>query len=425
MCGIWGVVTKKASLTTSEVDKLLPQLLIAGNLRGTDGAGIFSIHKDFRTQITKREQNSFHLLFDKEFIPHQKEIWKDGIAYFGHNRAATKGERNKENAHPFETEHLILMHNGTVTNGLDDYNKNHEVDSACLAHMIEEIGMLETSKRVSMAYALIWYDKRDKTLHFCRNNDRPLFILETENAYFFVSEKEMMTWILTRNNEKVIKSAQIPPLLEFVINLETDTSTTVKLETKSYYPSTNYYGSNNIATNVTPITPSQVGKEIEFTIQEWEKPKPQSDGLFQYHGRTVLGFEIKFATKRDFSQELRSVFYKGVVASVEKIGYKYILILKAKTVKKINPLNTNKLPDKYDDSDVLELGDGTLITAQDYLKNSQGGCGMCGIYLHIEDHQQQGETPCKERILCADCTAEYIIDTQKFKIKYDYKRHVH
>ena len=76
MCGIWGVLSKRGLLTSVETDRILSQLLIAGNLRGTHGAGLFSIHDDFSTKTTKKAGNSFRLLFSKEYEAHEKEIVK-------------------------------------------------------------------------------------------------------------------------------------------------------------------------------------------------------------------------------------------------------------------------------------------------------------------------------------------------------------
>src|SRR3546814_11475199 len=52
------------------------------------------------------------------------------LMLFGHNRAATKGAVNQENAHPFNHGDIVGCHNGTLYNvtNLDDH-KDFKVDS--------------------------------------------------------------------------------------------------------------------------------------------------------------------------------------------------------------------------------------------------------------------------------------------------------
>lgn len=417
MCGIWGAVSKGNSLSATEVDKILPQLLIAGSLRGTDGAGLFSVHKDFSINVTKKEYNSFFLLYEKQFEEHKKKIWNNGIAYFGHNRAATKGKISDKNTHPFETNNIVLVHNGTITSGLGEYISKHEVDSACLAEMIDNLGMVEVSKRVTMAYALVWFDKRDNTLHFCRNNERPLHIVETNSTYFFSSEKEMINWILARNTEKITALHEVPPLKEFVFNLENDTTDTIQLEKPTYS-----YSSYNTQKEEIPA----VGTTIQFKIHSKVTTAGKNE-LNVYTGRSTKDHYIKFSTKNDINFSYPDL-YEATLQSVEKRGTLVDLILKAKTVRRVGtPNNVIVLPnkDEIDDDDILELGDGTLHQGVDFRKKLAFGCGHCSSSLFNHTPESMSEAPDKEKLLCIRCTSEYLMDTTKFKNKYNYKRHVH
>lgn len=432
MCGIWGVVSKTNNLTVTDVDKILPNLLIAGNLRGTDGAGLFSINKDFSTKISKKAGNSFHLLFSKDFEEHKKDIWINGLAYFGHNRAATKGEIKDKNTHPFETKNIILIHNGTVISGLNEYEKTHDVDSAALAHMIENEGMYETSKNVSMAYALIWYDKRDKTLHFCRNNERPLTIIETSSGYYFVSEPAMMRWILERHSEKIVNEVPVKPLIEYVVDLQNQDIRQHELTTKQYTSYNNYgYQSGSY----TPVKPEPkvedlmkfANKLVTFKIDQKVKihDNNKNDAFFAYYGKTSTGIDIKFQTKRDLGEEYNKEVYEGYGLSPEKSGNKLYLLIKAKTVKRPKEPAIVNTDDDEDALTILDLGDGNSMTVADFKSKMKYGCAMCNSKLFENNAQFYTESPDSDGIFCDRCSAEFLSDPKAFKDRYVTKKYAH
>jgi len=423
MCGIWGALTKNRTLTVTEVDKILPQLMIAGNLRGLDGAGLFSIHQDLSTKISKKAQNSFHLYYSKEFEEHRKEIWKTGIGYFGHNRAATKGSSSDKNTHPFETKNIVLLHNGTVTSGLIEHQKNHEVDSAALAHAIEEEGMEEVSKKVHMAYALIWYDKRDKSLHFCRNHERPLHILETASTYFFVSEPLMMQWILERNNEKINRIVTVDTLKEYIINLQTDEMKTNKLNTPTYSYSYNNYTPTKPWSEPEHKIEDQLNKSNLFTITRTTKVEQKKrNPIYIHYGKSTKGFLIKFSSTTEYKPKSTTELYEGLGQSLEKLGNNQYLIIKSKTVK--SWLDPKPQPNNDDDTEILDLGDGNVIMKADFNDIHRWGCGCCRTKLYLNEVYRYALTPDGKELLCEKCTLEMFNDPKAFKEKLLYKRHV-
>lgn len=434
MCGIWGAISKGSNFNNVDTDKILPNLLIAGNLRGTDGAGMFSIHKDFSTKVTKKAGNSFHLFFSKEFTEHQKEIWKDGIAFFGHNRAATRGDIKDKNTHPFETKDIILIHNGTVTSGLQEYEKEHDVDSAALAHMIEERGMLEVSKSVSMAYALIWYDKRDKSINFCRNHERPLSIIETAQTYFFASEPAMLYWILERNSEKIINEVTVNPLFQYKLNLETQELSIEKLKTRVHYNYNNNYNYNSYLPTTTPPKKEETldtlrtlcNKDVTFKITQKLKVMNKSQpASYEYFG-TLLNSDIriKFTSRKELPDDYQKETYKGVALGPEKTGLTLYLLIKAKTVTKANKDAAPELVDD-DGTTILDLGDGNSMSLATFKKKTTHGCLMCYTKLHENQAQYYTESPDGEGLLCDRCSAEFLTDIKSFKERYLAKKYAH
>lgn len=421
MCGIWGALTKGSSFSSTEVDKILPQLLMAGNLRGIDGAGMFSIHKDLTTKVSRKSGNSFHLYFDKQFEEHKKSIWANGIGYFGHNRAATKGEIKDKNTHPFETDHLVLIHNGTVTAGLSDYKNHHDVDSAGLAHAIEDMGMLEVSKKVSMAYALIWFDKRDQTLHFCRNYERPLHILETSTAFFFVSEPLMMQWILERNNEKITRVVTVDTLKEYVINLKTDEMATIELKTPTSYNYNNNYHGYPTNPPIKETAQEQINKQILFKITGSAKQIPNQKKrppAFIHRGKTTKGFDIVFTSTKEVKPANPDDLYEGIPSAIEKTGQLEALIIKVKTIKKWpNASPKEDIGEDLTDNDILDLGDSNFIEKSDFEKEAKWGCGCCKGRLYLVDSHKYALMPDGKGLLCDKCTIEMFSSPKDFKEK--------
>ena len=467
MCGIWGIISKTSRFTYKEVNKIIPNMMIAGNLRGTDGCGMFSVHKPASTAVDKSEfirlsrqpYNSFFLLYHKEFATHLKEVDSTGYIVFGHNRAATKGKTSLENTHPFQTEHLTLLHNGTVNYGLKEYNIKHEVDSACLAHMIEEKGMKYVAEHVDMAYALVWHDKRNHTLHIARNKDRPLHMVETDGAFYFASEKEMLEWILKRNDIKVTKVEEIKPNIEFIIDLETRAHKEVALPEKKSYSVTTY-GKTTYAkpedkeyqkdlqksiNNRYQELKDHINTDVTFYLHSWKYLSQSSKRTFyEFKGRSHSGIPIVFrSSNAQYCVDMSDNTYTATVQGIETIDKTVYLSVKTKTVHLHPELNKKKSSssatttehepfiDELEDQDVnildedvLELGDGQLITYKRFQTLAKNKCGYCNKKLHTAKAQDYSLAPGSGHLLCEECTIELICDTQTFREKFFTKQGV-
>ena len=113
----------------------------------------------------------------------------------GHNRYATQGASSKQNAHPFEFETVIGVHNGTLNNkwALKSGN-DFSVDSQALYNHIDKEGLRSAINISQGAWSLVWWDKVAESLNFLRNKERPMFVahaLKTDTI-FFASEKWML-----------------------------------------------------------------------------------------------------------------------------------------------------------------------------------------------------------------------------------------
>lgn len=186
------------------------KLLFADTFRGPHSTGVFAR----RTMWMDAEEHVSIPLYKKavegpEFLETQgwadtsrgfKDVAKFPNFIVGHNRYATVGTINDENAHPFKHGDITLVHNGTLLDQtlLPDH-RQFDVDSENVCHSINKIGASETIQNLDGAFVLIWHDAKDDTLHIIRNDERPFHLAKTQSGdWFGASEEAMLMWILKR-----------------------------------------------------------------------------------------------------------------------------------------------------------------------------------------------------------------------------------
>ena len=199
LCGIVVV----AGESTKQNHNVLETLLILDQLRGIDSTGIAAIPRgDFDVNIAKEVGNAFDLMGTKGYFNAMNCATR---AIIGHNRSATSGTIIQENAHPFENDSVVGVHNGTLTSKwrlLDP--ALFKVDSENLYHHMDKKGLKNTLDNLQGAWSLVWWDKLDETLNFLRNDQRPMFkawSLDHKSMYA-ASERWMLSVALSRNNVK-------------------------------------------------------------------------------------------------------------------------------------------------------------------------------------------------------------------------------
>lgn len=200
MCGI---VLAGGNLTSTDVE-VFNQLLYCDVFRGQHSTGVFAKRSEINEVLFYKEAlPSFAYLLQKEY----KELSTGKTNYtvspnflVGHNRHATRGAINSDNAHPFQHGHITLVHNGTLVNqSLLPEHAKFEVDSNNIAYSISKIGAEETIQKLDGAYTLVWHDSSDDTLHIIRNEERPFHLCRVGTDWFGASEEDMLMWILKRS----------------------------------------------------------------------------------------------------------------------------------------------------------------------------------------------------------------------------------
>lgn len=212
MCGLIGIIPIKNTYISQAMTVVFEQLLWVDALRGWNGTGVFKLNHQNHIDLLK-VPNAPPKFF--EAVDHYNYSYF-GQLLVGHNRATTKGKNIYEHTHPFQEEHITLVHNGTLFNHKELGDK--EVDSHVICQMLsKDQSPQDLVDNISGAYALLWYDSKVKRLFALRNNDRPLYVIKTTDYFVLVSELEMGLWILNRNNIKVLSSHLMSPfqLYEF------------------------------------------------------------------------------------------------------------------------------------------------------------------------------------------------------------------
>lgn len=219
MCGLVGFY---APTTTSDMNiQLFKNLLLVDQIRGMHATGVAKVNTRTNTvTMHKRAEDAVDFLArqdTKDFLDKDR-----GQIYIGHNRYATVGDKAAhENAHPFQQDHITLVHNGGVDShamdllsGLD--RKDVNVDSHAVAITIAEHGIEKAvTEKLSGGFALVWWNSDERSLNFIRNPDRPLFMaVLNDGALVWASERGMLDVFCKRPGNRAPSYRMEPTLIE-------------------------------------------------------------------------------------------------------------------------------------------------------------------------------------------------------------------
>lgn len=227
MCGLVGFF---GDLSHQE-RRMFRTLLILDTLRGEDSTGVFIADQNGNYDLVKSVGVPFDLFYYannlKEFGDQPKLVVRNstfekvpekffdhsGVVDFttprllmGHNRLATIGEINAETAHPFDFEHIVGAHNGTLNKSFLNKCKSvdlYTVDSQVMFHELNETQSLDDlwAKLDGAAALTIWH-KETKSLNLIRNDKRPLFFIRSNDGkkIMWASKREFIVFVLNHHS---------------------------------------------------------------------------------------------------------------------------------------------------------------------------------------------------------------------------------
>ena len=232
MCGLIAMVSKAPHGFSDKDLGLFNMGLYATAVRGLDSTGCFTVKTSGNVSLLKDNTPSADFLRTPDYLSFETEAYIQGRIMVGHCRAATRGEKTAENAHPFIAEHIALVHNGTLWQ--HNHLANTTTDSEAIAVAFSTGNPQEIIPELTGAYALLWYDAKNKSFHASRNKERPLWIIQTPTLDFIGSEPGMLEWILNRTTttKQEAKYFDVDTLYSWKLDDLPDSYTDTKLKKK-------------------------------------------------------------------------------------------------------------------------------------------------------------------------------------------------
>ncbi len=228
MCGMAGVLS--SNMMSGDLS-ILRNLLLLNMFRGEDSTGMFDVTPGQKPVVHYWKSVEHPTWFLTEsFYPTWNARWKKTMPVLAavHCRAATQGKIKKENAHPFKHGHILGMHNGTITNKFLNRDK-FDTDSEAIFYNIYTHGIEKALGEIQdkdPAFALIWYDTKERSINFIRNSRRTLYYSEAykDTLYWSSDDAHLKMGIAANSYSKTVP---------FCTTFTTGTLYTIKLESKS------------------------------------------------------------------------------------------------------------------------------------------------------------------------------------------------
>ncbi|MDE6088638.1 MAG: glucosamine 6-phosphate synthetase, partial [Oscillospiraceae bacterium] len=194
MCAIFGFLNYGKKISHKVLTKLLRELSIAAEVRGTDATGISYVKNDEMVTFKKaRPAHKVRLYFPKETM-----------AVIGHTRFTTQGsEKQNYNNHPFESEKgFALAHNGVLYNDKELRKKYMLPDTKIETDSYIAVQLLENQKTVDFESIKTVAEIDEGSFVFTiLRNDNMLFLVKGSNPITLLHFQEYGLYLYASTSE--------------------------------------------------------------------------------------------------------------------------------------------------------------------------------------------------------------------------------
>lgn len=460
MCGLVGVY---GDLYVDHL-KYFRQALVCDYFRGKHSTGMTAVKANGDVFNKKVAVDPITFLDLKSV---EDNILNTNTLIMGHNRHATLGGINAQNAHPFEHGNITLMHNGTLSNKHQLQTKYDApffgTDSELVCYLIDKVGVEEVIPLLEGAFALTWYDASDKTFNFIRNDERPMAMALAGDVLLYASEWRMMTWLMERNKLNIKDFDLFGPKKgehhKFTYDKKVITHTVKEIPlfvapvykyTPYQYHGNSYADGYKAGDNVKKL-PRSVGNSSDERFQQYKTAYggdiKRGDTVFAYVDKVVeraynsnTHFDLEmslvsspyttvklfYIKKTDYPEIEKAFVVRGTVVSCNMHSEDPMFLIDTKFD------IINEVTDKYytdyealagieaegpdepevdDEAGIVMIGaDKTLITADEFRKATDSGCFVCKQAIDSEK-EIEGVQECmvvgETTAVCEHCIDHY------------------
>ena len=406
MCGIVGMIAKNPTQGFSWKDKqLFTQLLYADALRGEDSTGVFGVNKYGNLIMHKAATPAAKFIGTKTYEDFEDRIYRDFVAVIGHNRAATRGEKIDENAHPFIEDNICLIHNGTLTS--HKHLADVTVDSHAICKSFAEVGHKKTFPEINGAYALIWYDAAQKMLRIARNSERPLHLIETDSAFYIASEMKMLDWVVARNlgTSNKIKYFDVGKIFSWDIDdLQKGFSLEDVPEKKAFLPIQNNFkgtildGEVKTGITTTEVSADKFGYKVGDKVIFIHETNSVFNNTVTFRGKTFDTNSMEVSATCNVSSLTASELSLLLNDSEYLVG-EYVGFSRHKGTTKL-------LLNKVVNAEIFETCTGEIVTEQD-IADAGYCCHTCGTVIQPDEENGAFWAKIKngkiKKLMCSVC----------------------